>query len=227
MGKIMPRSYFIIISWLLTVIACQPTRETRNSFQYSHYCYDGKPTGLDSILNTFGYYAFWKPFLNNVGYPSKQVQDTMYWKCLFFNDGFFIFNFDINYFQSTANNKYGFYNRGTRWGRYIIKEDTIKAQYVESPGGMSWEKVEMWFKVVDRSTIKQLYSKARDPIGKKELQNYHYGVQNQKISSGVFVKYDSLPNPDKSWLKKRKWFWCDGQKFKDWNNTQAKKNKNL
>lgn len=92
------------------------------------------------------------------------------------------------------------YNHGSTWGQYTLNKDTIKSRYISKPGGQTNYVHDVWFKVINKNTIQQLF-------GFKDGGTIEVG----KIYK--FVSYDSLPNPQKAWLMKEKWFWCNE---KDW-----------
>lgn len=217
MGKMTNILYFFtLMSFEYIALSCQPIRSTRDSFQFSAYCYNGAYTGLDTLVETMGYYKFEKKYTRNVGYPSVPTPDTLAFTALFLNDGVFIYNFIPDYFASTSNNRFGFYNRGTEWGKYYISGDTIKAQFIESPGGMSWEMGQFWFQIVNQSTIRELAFQYRKPITQQDIAVYQQSENGKNTSLGHFVKYDSLPDSNKSWLKKRRWFWCSKAQYTGW-----------
>lgn len=206
----------ILVGLGCITLSCQPTRHTRNSFQSSTYCYNGNPTGLNMLIETRGYYKFEKKYIRNVGEPSGPTQDTLTFTALFLNDGTFVYNFIPDYFESTANDRFGFYNRGTEWGNYYTSGDTIKAQFIESPGGMSWETGQFWFQIIDQTTIRELAFQYRNPITQLDVEIYQQSENGKNTSLGQFVKYEILPDSNKSWLKKRRWFWCKKEDYLLW-----------
>jgi hypothetical protein len=214
----------IMIGFGYISVSCQPTRRTRDSFRLSIYCYNGGYTGIDTLIEIEGYYKFEQSFIRNVGFPSVPTPDTLVFTALFKNDGIFVYNFNPEYFESTSNARFGFYNRGTKWGRYYMSGDTIKAQFVESPGGMSWEKGQFWFQIVNQSTIRELNFQYRESITPHDVLMYQQSEKGKNTSLGHFTKYNNLPDADQSWLKKRKWFWCDKNEYLKWKRTSHNSN---
>lgn len=202
MGKI--DSWVLSMLALCCVIGCRPIGKTRNAFQQTRYCYDEGKTGLGEKMNLNGRYVF----TETSGSSAYEVN------CVFFEDGIFIYHFDPEYFKESSGHKTGFYTRGTQWGRYVLAGDTIKAQFIESPGGMSWSKGEIWFKIMNRENMKWLAFRYGDPIDVSKISQY----QNRNMSPGKFVSSDSMPDPDKSWIKSRSWFWCSKEKYQNWKN---------
>ena len=222
MGKITNTLYlFTAIGFGSIYPSCQPTRRTRDSFQLSAYCYNGDYTGLDTLIEMRGYYKFEQRFTRNVGFPSVPVPDTLTFTALFMNDGIFIYNFNPKYYESTSKTRFGFYNRRTKWGRYYTSGDTIKAQFVESPGGMSWEQGQFWFQIINHITIRELNFQYREPITQHDILMYQQSEKSKNTSLGHFTKYDLLPDSDQSWLKKQKWFWCNKEDYLIWQKNKS------
>lgn len=42
---------------------------------------------------------------------------------------------------------------------------------------------------------------------------------------GRFIPESNLPDPDLSWLKRRKWYWCDEEEYKAWRKDLRKRKK--
>ena len=184
--------------------------------------YDGKDTGIDSLLDISGYYYL------------RVERDTSYSfsYMMFFKDGMFVqdrFYYTSNskkdtpdfYYDIHRNDReYGFhlYERCT-WGRYLIFGDTIKIQYVERPilysQGSPWYAMEEWYKVIDNNTIREVFAK---PIGINNTEKMHY--YNARARSpliqafGIFVPAERIPSSD-GWIKRGKWFWRNEE---DWKN---------
>ena len=194
---------YLLIGFLVVIVACRPIKSTRNHFANTKFCYDGTDVDLQSKININGYYSFFETYIANRGTPSVAIKSTFQINFLFMSDGIFIYNYNVK-------SQDGF------WGRYVVNNDTIKAQFIEDPGGMSWSLNQIWFKIKDRSHLEQIYYGSPENITSEEIMQYHKRQKESKdeISLGQFVSLDTLPNSDKSWLKKREWFWCDKAKYK-------------
>lgn len=196
---------YLLTALLLSIISCRPIKSTRNRFANTQFCYDGVDIGLQLKININGYYSFYKTYIANRGTPPVAIKSTYEITCFFMHDGIFIYNYDVE-------------SQDGMWGRYIISGDTIKAQFIEPPGGMSWSMNQIWFKIKDRNHLERLYYGSPENITSEEIMQYHKKQREEKseISLGQFVPLNTLPNSDKSWLKKREWFWCDKNKYKAW-----------
>jgi hypothetical protein len=185
------------------------------------YCYDGKNTGIDSLLNIDGYYVIAEPF-SNYGYNSR---DTTYFNMMFYRNGVCVLNFfPLDNKGRVISNKLmplflktiieereskeaTFFYNTRKWGRYIIEGDTIKAQCIYRPraGETSsiWEITEVWYKIINRNTIIEIPSKS--------LTN----ATTKRKYPAQFVPLTERPAPD-CWLMKEDWFRCDKEKYKEW-----------
>lgn len=196
---------YLLIGILLAIVSCRPIKSTRNRFANTQFCYNGTDVGLQSKININGYYSFYETYMANRGTPSVAIKSTYQINFLFMVDGIFIYNYNVK-------SQDGF------WGRYVISSDTIKAQFIEDPGGMSWSMNQIWFIIKDSNHLEKLYYGSPENITSEEIKQYQKKRREEKdeTSLGEFVPLDTLPNSDKSWLKKREWFWCDKAKFKEW-----------
>jgi hypothetical protein len=204
---------YLLFVFLFGTISCLPPKTTVNAFRNKYYCHCEKEKGLSDLLNLNGYYSMSEAISYNYGFPSQIVHDTIERNTIFYNNGIILYSFYKEKFQKDKDKKFGFYNRGMAlWGSYIIQNDTIKAVFSQNPGGMSWSIGYVWFEIIDSTSIREIYFKWREPITKEDILKTYLNDNN---NIAVFVNYDMLPNPDKSWLKQKKWFWCNEE---DWRN---------
>jgi len=187
------------------------------------YCYNGEYTGIDSLINTQGYYTMGLPYDKyGINAIFKHEIDTLYINYMFFKDGIYVrnfFDYDNNipaYFKrivdKTNNGKSDPFYRHFYWGRYIVCEDTIKGQYYHMPNGLNdfWGSGEEWFKIIDKGTLSfiPLKGKEQNPtiLEKKVKEEFAY-------LDAVFIPVELLPSSNCK-LKNKKWFWCNGIKIK-------------
>jgi len=181
------------------------------------YCYDGKDTGIDSLVKLDGYYVIAESF-KDMGYNSNK--DTSYFNIMFYENGICVFNFfpldnkgriiDNTFMplffktiidERESKEAYYFYNaRG--WGRYIIEGDTIKAQCIYRPRAGEtttiWGINEVWYKIMDRTTIIEIPSESLT-TATTSLKSIYLPAR--------FVPVKEKPTPD-CWLMKEDWFRC-------------------
>jgi hypothetical protein len=189
------------IGLLLLLIQCRPYDAIEHSKQ--GYCYSNNKQHYEKLKYN-GYYAF----MHN-----DTITDPM--RVIFYDDGFCIWSFNPKYYEQTKDKWLGFYNRGTHFGCYEVVQDTIKVHFIEGLGGMSWHSGFIWYKIVDSNTIKEVAING-NPIQKKDVLEHPTHPYRKDIPLGKFVEYKSLPDPNKSWLKNKKWFWCDKSEYKQW-----------
>ncbi|MDL2308069.1 hypothetical protein LJC68_02070 [Bacteroidales bacterium OttesenSCG-928-B11] len=194
------------------------------------YKYDGKETGIDSLLNIKGYYV-----VNY--YETNNKNDTILRSntLLFFKDGTFTYNicnytchnrcnenipvfFNDIYQDDSLGIANDFYENRI-WGRYLIFGDTVKVQSIIRPvlysSDPSWHGLEIWYKVIDINSLEEIFAK---PIGVREYEKTHYYNSRENRSTtqpvGSFHPTTVLPSSN-GWIKSKKWFW---ENKTDWRN---------
>lgn len=146
------------------------------------YKYDGKYTGIDTLINIDGYYLQEDDIY---GHPPS--------KMMFYRDGLFCTtNGDpIKYFQKEKL-KYAI-----DWGRYYIVGDTIKLQVIQDRGLM--DKVgchSIQYLIISKTELVSLmYPTGSDPdrIKKERMKKYTFQPLESRLDST-------------NWLLKKKWF---------------------
>ena len=232
-----------MLTYILSMSACLSIpKSLKNSFTY---CYDGKYTGIDTLINIDGYYK--EMFLNRksptIGGFLKDTSlyyiDTTYHYFMFYNNGLYVYNIrdiyydyssrkwvkkDVSSFlkdfskNSEAIGAKSFY--GNSWGNYIISGDTIKVQRISKAMSLNdnWQMQETWYKIIDKNTILCI-----------NIFNLPITLVSQPRKRERFpITFSPIPTkPDynKSWILREKWFWCDEQDWKDYMEKIKKKMK--
>nr|HPN22143.1 hypothetical protein [Tenuifilaceae bacterium] len=163
---------------------------------------------IDSLININGVYVDSKSWSKE---PTISSFDSMGHVFIFYSNGFFLKDACISCFLSNKTK----YNGGGEWGLFSIHGDTIKAQFIEPPGCMSWSKGEIWFEIIDKQTIQLLYIKYYDAITEIEVKN-HLSKKNGDISIYKFLPLADIPDYNKCWLIKERWLWCNGLEYEKW-----------
>ncbi len=209
--------FLILIFFLLlsNVILSQKTLRARKIFKVTDFCFSENNTNIQSILNIDGYYLINKPYMNSSGYPTVIRLDTAEMICVFYSDGLFSFHFEPENFKTISVDKNGVYEPSRlQWGRYLISNDTIKGLFSENPGGMFLSYGQIWFKIINKNTIRVIGYKNgfidNTDLASYQLEGFYYN------NLGQFIPYNDIPDANKSWLKHQKWFWCDKTKFEKW-----------
>ena len=204
----------------------------RNAF---HYCHSDKDTGIESLINTEGYYEILYT------HPKTGVPNEGGYSFMFYRNGLFTINLPRKY--DPVNKQYNtslglqeiventnkeatkwFYFRN--WGNYTICKDTIKVQYLDKPMLLTTIMArEEWFIIVDRNTLIPINSM---PLStrKTDWQNYEYNKyirDEQAKHPAKFVPVRYKPSPDEAWILKEKWFWCSEWEWKAFNNKNGRK----
>jgi hypothetical protein len=189
---------------LISFIACSCLFVPRR-FKKEFDCYTGNYTGLDTLINTHGFYK--KMVINDFtgvsGMKDGKIQqlgiDTSYYSVVFFNDGLFIG--DVGVVGPTVS--------GQVSGTYAILFDTIKIKYIsKSFANGAWYGAEVWYKIIDKNTIVDFY---RRPLGLVRSDRRKEAYQPMIYSNSSPSKFVHVPNMPKSynWLKDEKWFNCE------------------
>ena len=151
--------------------------------------YDGKYTGIDTLLNIDGYF----------------YSDSTQYTVLFYRDGT-IANYSApqedKYFDKDTKNKYVYI---PRWGVYRLYGDTVKAQTILNFGGMKSMGTGIDTYVIKSKTEIELYSTNKDYTSRKEdivkVPLYYHPYSNRLDSTHY-------------WVEKRRWFW-DKKAYKE------------
>jgi hypothetical protein len=214
------KQYLIFIICLaigLSISSCgfKPPSKVTQGFKY---CYDGKNTGLDTIINIQGYYTMGHPHVRSgLNAVYKPRIDTVDINFMFFPDGIFLYNFfDHNknipeYFkrivENTNNGKTDHFFKSFYWGRYIVEKDTIKAQYFNIPKSLNdgWFSGEIWFNIISKNEVKEIDNPS---TAEKNKWSESQGFAVYKSLTATFNPVGLLPSSNTK-LKKKKWFWCE------------------
>jgi len=226
----------IILTCVFLMISCgvyfpRTPKSVKKSFTY---CFDGKYTGIDTLLNIDGYYSEMSIEKNSqtIGGFLKDTSiynvDTTYGHFMFYDNGLFVYNLrniyyddrgkkwikkdDVSMFlkdfseNTEAPGANYFY--GNDWGSYIICGDTLKMQVIYKGVSLndSWFLREYWYKIINKSTILC--------INTFSLPTHQVTQPKSSQNPLTFVPASSKPPPDKSWILKEKWFWCNEADWK-------------
>lgn len=208
--------YFFFILILLTSCIQSFIVPTKIKKRFT-FCYDGKPTGLESKININGFYEMTDIWWNESGYGKTYNPrwDTTQIDILFFNDGICALGFGWHsynqtgkqYLDSLAKTPNHLEINASQKGVYRVFGDTIKVQVINDVrwAAPTWMAHEVWYKIVDRNTLKRLGSKALHNEKVEDMEIERTSDINTDLAH--FIPVDSLPSSD-IWLKKEKWFLC-------------------
>ena len=212
---------FCFSSCFVGYIGIQTPMDIRENFA----CYTGETTNISSLININGYYTVKKSTTMYL-YPNiyERIDTFFYINFMFFDDGIYLYNFNVKSIYETWFYKY------SQWGCYAISSDTIKTKLVciYPPSSGPPYASEDWYMVIDRNTIKEIFSKPLHRTTQAEMENYLRTSASTERQPATFVPMDSLPNSDNCWLKKEKWFWSNEKDWEEYMDSlkQDKKKKN-
>ena len=234
------RKYLIILILAFLFSSCKLIYHTAPKYLKNYgftFRYTDTVSGLEKKLNINGYYTI-NDTLNS-GYIYGR-----YTNMIFFRDGMFISGFhnccDTNsdhigkvipmYLDSISAKRkngtrvYPFYE-GFIWGYYKLCGDTIKVQHIDRPSlGESrsfWYAYEIWFKILDRNTIKEIYIYPIHKTTDSDISNFNSYNKNCIPVKAYFRPIDEIPESD-GWLKYEDWFWDNKSKYNNWINRTKK-----
>ncbi len=189
-------------------------------------CYLGSKQDSSFIFDKYGVWVCGFEYnysdINYSNYEKVYKTDSAFSNLLFFSDGMFV---DIGYWemlglqeyikeihQSKLNGKMHWFYKANHWGNYSVVHDTIKVQWVARPGTYTekWYLYEYWFKIIDRNTIVRLKSLRKFPYSTEVARTRFVLMDNEEQFIYKFFPLDSMPDSN-GWIKKKKWFWCDGK----------------
>lgn len=210
------KTFVLAFFSILIITGCKVKRLPKDLKKDFTNCFEGTTTNIRSLIDIDGYYLMHKVERYYWG-PENNYKDTFDINMIFYEDGTFLYNFYSlseypqniqEYLEKVAyiGDSDIFYD-SFYWGIYKTVSDTIIAQYINHTTGMApWDASEKWFKVIDRNTIKSIYSKQ---LGIKMSE---YSINNNKESvskclPAKFIPLEIIPPPN-CWLKNEAWFWC-------------------
>ena len=216
----------LIIAILLFIQSCAgigyafiPQSQT----QGFDFCYDGKDTGVDSLIRIDGYYEIvtvryesYKDTDMN-GYPYRKQVDTLVARkdssmIVFFEDGMTAgtwYGYDalMKEIDNRELNKSKLKDYFFLWGNYKVQEDSIITHTINRPSLLSptWFGSEEIYLIIDPQTLKYL-----------SLQYFGHKMHNKEsdslrtYSDVTFIQSNFLPDTD-VWLKEKRWFNCEDE----------------
>lgn len=205
---------------ILLIVITSCSFPVPQKFVQQFECYSGKYTGLDTLISTHGFYTS-MVVSDNRGFSTWGADrklkpmgiDTSFYSFLFFADGIFIGDVGTRGMSVSDYINHSGLKKEAVWGSvqgiYSISGDTIKVKFMgNGHSNNQWFGREIWYKVIDKNTIIDFYSKPlvvlREDRKKEEYQPRTY--LDAEPSKFVFVP--NMPESS-SWLKKEKWFNCN------------------
>jgi hypothetical protein len=189
------------IYYLLLVVFLSNCYLPRYKNDYTQ-CYTANTNPLNSKLKLNGYF-----------YGNFSIDSNNGYSIMLFQDGTITTNVHLNRGKSDIIRGRELYKNPGGWGTFIIRNNIIISQDFHSSMSSSGL-VETSFKIQNDSTLLMLSSKILcGPSSGVVIYN------DPKSKDYIFpLKFIKLENkPDSScWLKEKKWFWCDKQKYNEY-----------
>ena len=234
------KKYLGLFIVLIIVISCRtfsPVPKYLKEVGFN-FRYEDKQTQLSEKLNVNGYFTL-NDTLNSM--PLRRG----YMNTIFFSDGMFVTYFYED--NDTASSEIGkvipsyinkvidkrqkgerYFNfyESAHWGYYKVNGDTIKVQHINRPFMYSqyirWDAFEIWFKIIDRNNIIEIYRKPINKLTEADLNGFYQYESKREKYKLYFLPLEEMPESD-GWLKYEDWFWKAPVKYDKWLNTKKYK----
>ena len=167
--------------------------------------YEGGITNNNEKIKCNGYYFSYHKF-NDTIVESQPI--------IFFADKSVIYNFSIFHLNDLK-----YIQNFSSCGTYYIKDSLIKVQLIHNDFYFSYF-LEFEFIILNDSTLWLNYTRGENHL-KQNYMFFNDSTKSDYLTEFKFIKLNSKPDSS-FWLKNKKWFWCDKQKFKEY-----KRNKRL
>ena len=205
----------IVVVFLLSTISC--VSQKREMISKSTIKLEGRNTNIRDLIEINGYYQR----MDSTGSASYRMffEDGTYVALFWFKEGVTEDMKRENLSQAIVSWKQkGQVRWGIRWGVYKIEKDTIIGQFFQVGtflGGGWWKCEEQKYEIIDKRTLKLVYSKSLFKDDERyDMNKYPYEI-SKKNYVYEFVPADSLPSSD-CWLKEKKWIWRNESDWKDY-----------
>lgn len=200
------KKYALVIISLLLLSSCvffMVPRDTKDDF-IRCYSIKNSNTELDNKIEIEGIYFPEKSKGRN---PSLEELESFLPCFIFYENGFCTKNPPYVWFLDVNNEDVpsSYFNHGSIWGLYEIIGDTIKAHFIPKPGAMDCRVEKRSFNIKNDTCLEETIFNGTI-IHNSNDNNMYF----------IFHHFDSLPNPKKSWIIKKKWFWCNKSEYKRW-----------
>ena len=185
---------------------------------HMNMCYGNDSSCVDGEVRTDGFYYFPKKHERKIGdsiyyYDSEDPWGQEIYRVAFYSDWMFGGQVWIVNGNSGAG----------EWGMFKIHNDTIITECM-TRGSMNGSSYGFRDTLIIKSTD-TLVLLSRTAICPEFLnhENYFHYYRGERGDELYFMPFDSLPNPDESWIKKKKWFWCDENEWKQYKRQKEKR----
>jgi len=190
------KKIILILCMFYALSSCRGVpRDVKNAFTY---CYADAYTGIDTLINTDGYYN----------------RRTFFYKNGLVFEGYYP-EYDHLELQELKEFSKESISYRSYLGIYRIYGDTLKIQYIRETRSLNdaGDGREKWYKIIDKETM-LCVNDFRNTTIKKERERSKYSPSDIGDTIRFVPVSVRIPQPDDNLLK-RKWFWCDEQ---DWEN---------
>lgn len=188
---------------------CFPPRHRNCVISHMTMCFGNDSTNTFEQIRTDGFYYYPKKHETIIAdtiyrYDSETPWGREIYRMVFYTDRIYAGNVWIQDEKCGAG----------EWGMFEIHGDTIITECM-TPGSMNGASYGFRDSLLVKS-LDTLILLSRSPICPEFLnhENYFHYYKGKRGDELYFMPYDRLPNPNNSWIKKKKWFWCEEKEWK-------------
>lgn len=195
---------------LISIVCCFSCVSQKKIIAKSTIKLEGKYINIRNLIDIDGYYCI---DTTNLQFGGIMFFDDGSWVYFHFRDSFSENQIKSNLSSSLVYSDKGETEWGYNWGVYNIQNDTIIVHSYNNPAFLNpIDLKELRYKVVDRQTIRMIYSKILTD------KDYYKFKSPWKESPPInYTPADSLPSSD-NWLKENKWIWHNESDWKEYMN---------
>lgn len=168
----------------------------------TRYCF-APSNDYSRWISSNGFHSFYYPADSTFNLSTKL-------KAADYSENFIFYPSGELYIFLSTDTKYGL------WGSYYVDGDTIKAQFYPAPINVAGFREEVWLKLIDPHKLIILGRAWNKPLDKADLEKYQSNNPDAKYRLSYFGERNKVPNPNDSWLKRKKWFWCNKEDYLTW-----------
>ena len=209
MGKIKILNISVLLA-ILTV-GCWRDAPKMLKVRETNFCFSPNRDN-SKIIQSNGVYSFYHK-------PPNKFESSGRIRTSDYSENFIFYPSGELYTFLSTDSSYGL------WGSYYIEKNTVKTQYFSPPITVSWDREEVWFELMEDHRMRVIGRTWDKELSEADLKKYQQNQLNREAVFSQFIKHDSLPDPNRSWLKERKWFWCNKTEYQLWRQDLKTKNK--
>lgn len=194
-----------------------PPRNQNYVIEYMNMCFSNDSMNINGRIRTDGFYYYPKKHESIVAdtiykYDSEDPWGREIYRNVFYPDG--MFGGSLWFKDGRCGNG--------EWGMYEIHDDTIIIECI-THGSINGPTEGYRDTLVIKSPDTLVLLNRTTIYSDEPNDGYYFWYYRGKRGDELyFMPFDSLPDPNEAWIKKKKWFWCDENNWKENKKTRKK-----